>query len=133
MSRIRIEPPSTIHLIGICGTGMGALAGLLVARGYRVTGSDAHAYPPMSTELAALGIEVMEGYDAANLDHDPQLVVVGNVCRIDHPEAAAARARGLRYASLPRTVHDLFLAERRSLVVAFPQNPDNGGDVCPSR
>jgi UDP-N-acetylmuramate: L-alanyl-gamma-D-glutamyl-meso-diaminopimelate ligase len=118
MSRIDLEPPATVHLIGICGTGMGALAGLLRARGFVVTGSDARAYPPMSTDLEGRGIRVVEGYRAANLGHDPDLVVVGNVCRVDHPEAAAARERGLAYASLPRTVHDLFLAEREPIVVA---------------
>jgi UDP-N-acetylmuramate: L-alanyl-gamma-D-glutamyl-meso-diaminopimelate ligase len=97
---------------------MGALAGLLRQRGFNVTGSDLHAYPPMSTELERMGIKVVEGYRATNLDHKPGLVVVGNVCRVDHPEAAAARERGLNYASLPRVVHDLFLAEKQSLVIA---------------
>ncbi len=97
---------------------MGALAGLLVRRGYTVTGSDLHAYPPMSVELANLGITIMEGYRASNLDHRPDLVVVGNVCRPDHPEAQAARAMGLAYASLPHTVHELFLADKVPIVVA---------------
>jgi UDP-N-acetylmuramate: L-alanyl-gamma-D-glutamyl-meso-diaminopimelate ligase len=118
MKPLNLAPPATIHLIGICGTGMGALAGLLKTRGYEVTGSDLHAYPPMSTELESLGITVMEGYRAANLDHSPDLVVVGNVCRPDHPEAMAARERGLAFASLPTTVRDLFLAEKKSIVVA---------------
>ncbi len=118
MRELNIEPPATVHLIGICGTGMGALAGLLAARGYQVTGSDRHAYPPMSTELERLGIKVVEGYAASNLDHNPSLVVVGNVCRRDHPEAAAARERGLTYASMPRTFGELFLKQRRSLVIA---------------
>lgn len=105
-------------MVGICGTGMGALAGLLVARGFRVTGSDAAAYPPMSTELQSMGIDIMEGYRASNLDHQPDLVIVGNVCRVDHPEAAAARERGLKYVSLPAAVRDIFLPGKRSLVVA---------------
>ena len=85
MERMNLSPPATVHLIGVCGTGMGALAGLLKARGYAVTGSDAHPYPPMSTELAALGIPIFEGYRAANLAARPDLVVVGNVCKQDHP------------------------------------------------
>ncbi len=97
---------------------MGALAGLLVARGFTVTGSDAHAYPPMSTELKSLGIDIMEGYRASNLDHAPDLVVVGNVCRADHPEAVAAQKLGLKFASMPKTVHDLFIRDRRSIVIA---------------
>ncbi|HUT77654.1 MAG TPA: Mur ligase family protein [Polyangia bacterium] len=113
-----LAPPAVVHLIGVCGTGMGSLAGLLAAAGFRVTGSDARPYPPMSTQLAAQGIRVIEGYRPENLDHAPDLVVVGNVCRIDHSEAAAARERGLRYASMPRTLHDLFLVGREPLVVA---------------
>ncbi len=108
----------SVHLIGICGTGMGALAGLLAAKGYRVTGSDSHAYPPMSDELRRMGIEVMEGYRAENLDHNPDVVVVGNVCRPDHPEATVARDRGLTYQSMPRTINELFLKGNRSLVIA---------------
>jgi UDP-N-acetylmuramate: L-alanyl-gamma-D-glutamyl-meso-diaminopimelate ligase len=118
MDALHIEPPARIHLIGICGTGMGALAGLLVEQGFDVSGSDSHAYPPMSTDLAARGVRVVEGYRAANLDHRPDLVVVGNVCRPDHPEAAAAKQQGLRCASLPRVIHDLFLVDRFPIVVA---------------
>ncbi len=118
MEHISIKPPATIHLIGICGTGMGALAGLLKASGFRVTGSDRHAYPPMSTELRRLGIQVTEGYDESNLDHRPDLVVVGNVCRHDHPEAAAARSMGIKYASMPQTVRDLFLLDKQPFVIA---------------
>ncbi|MCP4674949.1 MAG: hypothetical protein GY854_05480 [Deltaproteobacteria bacterium] len=118
MKRLSLTPPATIHLIGICGTGMGALAGLLSTRGFQVTGSDLHAYPPMSTELERLGIDIKEGYRASNLDHDPDLVVVGNVCRRDHPEAEAARERGLVTASMPRTLCDLFLRDMSPLVIA---------------
>ncbi len=115
---LRLKPPAAVHLIGICGTGMGALAGLLSARGYRVTGSDAHAYPPMSDALTALGITVQQGYSPAHLDHGPDLVVVGNVCTKDHPEAKAAVERGLTCASLPRTLRDLFLVDHKPLVVS---------------
>ncbi len=67
-----------IHLIGICGTAMASLAGMLQAGGHRVTGSDSAAYPPMSDQLAAWGIQVFGSYDAANLAERPELVVVGN-------------------------------------------------------
>jgi UDP-N-acetylmuramate: L-alanyl-gamma-D-glutamyl-meso-diaminopimelate ligase len=118
MKHAGIKPPATIHLIGICGTGMGALAGLLVKKGFRVTGSDGHPYPPMSTELKNLGITIMAGYRESNLDHNPDLVIVGNVCRRDHPEAAAARKKHLQYVSLPRALHDLFLSDRKSIVIS---------------
>jgi len=115
---IDIKPPATVHLIGICGTGMGSLAGLLKSRGFTVTGSDAHAYPPMSTELERMGVEIMEGYNEKNLAHRPDIVVVGNVCRVDHPEAVAARKLELRYVSLPQIMHDLFLSNSKPLVIA---------------
>ena len=107
-----------IYLIGICGTGMGSLAGLLRLSGYHVRGADAGVYPPMSTHLAALDIAVWEGYDAAHLDYGPDLVVVGNACTPTHVEAAAARERGLPQLSFPETLARCFLNDRRSLVVA---------------
>src|SRR5579883_2467682 len=67
-----------IHLIGACGTAMASLAGMLQARGHRVTGSDAAAYPPMSDLLAKLGIPLLQPYAAENLDPPPDLVIVGN-------------------------------------------------------
>jgi len=106
-----------VHVLGVCGTGMGTFAGLLRERGYRVTGSDTGAYPPMSTALAGWGVEVREGYAAANLEPPPDLVVVGNVIRRENPEAAAVRQRGLRHTSFPEALGSLFLHDRRPLVV----------------
>jgi len=116
-----LPPPDAIrsvYLIGICGKGMGALAELLAEAGYTVRGSDEAAYPPMSTRLAARGIPVLEGYDAAHLDPAPDLVVVGNACTPAHPEAAAARERGLVQTSLPEALAHLFLSRRQPAVVA---------------
>ncbi len=107
-----------VHLIGVCGTGMGALAGLLRAAGHRVTGSDRAFYPPMGPALARWGVETIEGYDPGNLEPPPDLVVVGNVCRPDHPEARAAIDRGIPYASFPGALAAQFLEARRPLVVA---------------
>ena len=76
-----------IHLIGVAGTGMGAFAGLLKAAGHRVTGSDVAFYPPMGDALRAYGVETREGYHPDHLEPRPDLVVVGNVCRRDNPEA----------------------------------------------
>lgn len=106
------------YLIGICGTGMGSMAGLLQASGFPVRGSDAAAWPPMSTRLAELGIPVLEGYEAAHLDPAPGLVVVGNACTPTHVEAAHAREQGLVQASFPEALARYFLADRRSLVIA---------------
>ena len=109
---------STVYLIGICGTGMGSLAGLFQASGYLVSGSDDAAWPPMSTRLADLGIRVIQGYDAAHLEPAPDLVVVGNACTPRHVEAASARERGLTQASLPEALRRYFIEGRTSLVVA---------------
>jgi len=108
----------TIHLMGVCGTGMGAFAGLLQDAGYVVSGSDAGVYPPMSTQLEKAGIELMEGYQPGNLDHAPDLVVVGNVIRRDNDEAVGVRDRDLSYASFPETLSELFLKDRHPVVVA---------------
>jgi UDP-N-acetylmuramate: L-alanyl-gamma-D-glutamyl-meso-diaminopimelate ligase len=108
----------SIHLVGICGTGMGSFAGLLQAAGHAVRGSDDAVYPPMSDKLAAWGIEVRRGYRAENLDPAPDLVVIGNVIRRTNPEALAVVERGLAYTSFPAALGELFLADRHAIVVA---------------
>lgn len=112
------EALEDVYLIGICGTGMGSLAGLFQQAGFRVRGADANVYPPMSTRLAELGIPVHHGFDPAHLDPPPDLVVVGNACTPTHPEAAYARDRGLAQLSLPEALTRYFIRDRRSLVVA---------------
>ena len=107
-----------VHLIGIGGTGMGALAGLLKQAGHDVRGSDGPLYPPMSTQLAEAGVPVFAGFAAENLDWGPDCVVVGNVCGRDHVEVVAAGARGLALESFPSLLEKLLLPTRRSLVVA---------------
>lgn len=107
-----------IHLMGICGTGMGSLAGMLKASGFTVTGSDQHVYPPMSDFLADLGIEVESGYRPENLAARPDLVVVGNVITRKNPEAVALADLALPYLSFPQVLSHYFLAAKTSLVVA---------------
>ena len=104
--------------MGICGTGVGALAGLLRDSGFTVSGSDQNVYPPMSDFLANLGITVMKGYSAANLEPRPDLVVVGNVIRRDNPEALALVEARVPYVSMPQALGSRFLKEKTSLVVA---------------
>jgi len=106
-----------IHLLGICGTGMAALAGILKEQGYRVSGSDEHAYPPMSTFLQGLGIPVANGYAPGNLAPAPDLVVVGNVIRRDNPEAQAVLAHNLPRLSLPEALNRFLVGDRQSIVV----------------
>ncbi len=107
-----------VHLVGVAGTGMGALAGLLRSAGYRVTGSDVAFYPPMGEKLAEWGVETMRGYDPRHLDPRPDLVVIGNVARKDNPEARAAIDGGMPYRSMPGALEELFLAQRKSCVIA---------------
>ena len=107
-----------VHLIGIGGTGMGAVAGLLKAAGHDVRGSDTAVYPPMSEQLAALAVPVMIPYAAENLDWGPDYVVVGNVHGKDQVEVAAATARGLKLSSFPAVIGDQLLPGKTSIVVA---------------
>ena len=107
-----------IHLIGICGTAMASLAGLLQLQGHRVTGSDQAAYPPMSDLLRGLGIPIAEPFAEANLDPVPDLVVVGNAISRGNPEVEAVLDRRIPFTSLARLLHDEFLPGHESLVVA---------------
>lgn len=112
------ERPRHIHLIGICGTGMAAMAAMLQQQGFMVTGSDQNVYPPMSDFLAGLGIEVMAGYAAANLSVRPDLVIVGNVVRSTNPEAVELARLRIPYLSMPQALGHFFLEGKKSLVVA---------------
>ena len=106
-----------VYLIGVCGTGMAALAGLLKARGYRVTGADGGVYPPMSTFLEEQGIPVHDGYDSKHLDPEPDLVVIGNALSRGNPEVECVLDRGIRYASLPEALKAFFIRGKTSVVV----------------
>ena len=118
MTKRLLKDIRSIHLIGICGTGMGTLAAMLQEAGYLVRGSDENVYPPMSTFLASRNIEIKEGYRAGNLEPSPDLVVVGNVVRRDNPEAMAALEQGLDYCSMPQALHLFFLNSSQSVVAA---------------
>src|SRR5262245_20957691 len=97
---------------------MGALAGLLKAAGHEVRGSDTAVYPPMSEQLAALEVPVMQPYGAANLDWGPDKVVVGNAHGKDHVEVVAAQQRGIPLTSFPALLGEEFLGGRVSIVIA---------------
>ena len=107
-----------VHLIGIAGTGMSALAALLVEAGHRVSGSDTAFDPPVGPYLEDLGVECLAGWKSSNLDANPDLVVVGNVCRQDNPEAEEATKRGLQTVSMPGALREHVLLRRKPLVVA---------------
>jgi UDP-N-acetylmuramate: L-alanyl-gamma-D-glutamyl-meso-diaminopimelate ligase len=114
--------PKHIHLIGICGTAMASLAGMLQERGFRVTGSDAAAYPPMSTFLESLGIPVAQPFAEANLGSTsnprPDLVVIGNAISRGNVELEFVLDQRIPFCSLPQLLHDEFLVGKEVLVVA---------------
>jgi UDP-N-acetylmuramate: L-alanyl-gamma-D-glutamyl-meso-diaminopimelate ligase len=107
-----------IHLIGICGTAMASLAGMLQERGFRVTGSDAASYPPMSTFLESLGIPVAQPFAEANLQPRPGLVVVGNALSRGNVELEYLLDQRIPFCSLPQILHEEFLLGKEVLVVA---------------
>lgn len=111
------EEVKTIHLIAVCGTGMGALAGMLKEAGFEVTGSDHHVYPPMSTFLAERGIQIAEGFKAENLSHRPDLVVVGNAVSKDNPEVVGMFEMGLPFCSFPQALNRFFIHGKAALTV----------------
>ena len=113
----QIAPGAHIHLMGICGTAMASLAGLLKDRGFHITGSDQNVYPPMSTQLEELGIGIMQGYRAENLEPAPDLVIVGNVITAKHEEAVALMASNIPYTSLPEAMGQFVIGEREAFVM----------------
>jgi UDP-N-acetylmuramate: L-alanyl-gamma-D-glutamyl-meso-diaminopimelate ligase len=107
-----------VHILGICGTFMGGIAAIARAAGFTVTGSDRDVYPPMSTQLEALGITVTEGFDAAQLSPAPDVVVVGNVMTRGMPVIEELLESGLPYASGPEWLARAVLKDRWVLAVA---------------
>src|ERR1700687_5337554 len=107
-----------IHLIGICGTAMASLAGMLKQRAFHVTGSDAAAYPPMSDFLASLGIPLSQPFAVKNLDTRPAMVVVGNAISRGNMELEHVLDQRIPFCSMPQILHDEFLRGKEVLVVA---------------
>ena len=110
------EKPKHIHLMGICGTGMSSLAGILKDAAYHVTGSDQNIYPPMSDFLKELSIQVLEGYAAENLHPVPDLVIVGNVITKHNPEAVELARLNTPYLSLPQALRHFAIGNKKSIV-----------------
>ena len=107
-----------VHILGIAGTFMGGLAAIAKAAGFRVTGSDLNVYPPMSTQLTALGIDYVQGYGAEQLDLRPDIVVVGNALSRGSPVVEAMLDRGMPYTSGPLWLAEQVLQNRHVLAVA---------------
>ncbi len=107
-----------IHLIGICGTGMASLAGMLKSQGHLITGSDQNIYPPMSLFLESLSIPVFDGYRSEHLHPEPDLVIVGNVVTKENPEAVELSSLRLPYLSFPQAIGHFALKDKRSIVIS---------------
>ena len=107
-----------LHILGICGTFMGGIAAIAKAAGHRVTGCDANVYPPMSEQLAALGIDLIQGFGAEQLALDPDVWVIGNVVTRGNPLMEAILDRGDRYVSGPQWLAEEVLLGRHVLAVA---------------
>ena len=107
-----------IHIIGICGTFMGGIARLATELGHQVTGSDQQVYPPMSDQLRALGIDLIEGYRAENIDKTVELVIIGNALSRGNPEVEAVLNQKLSYCSGAQWLHDNVLGQRWVLAVS---------------
>src|ERR1044072_2053298 len=107
-----------LHILGICGPFRGGIAAIAKTAGYRVTGCDANVYPPMSDQLRALGIELIEGYGTDQLALKPDLFVVGNVVPRGNPLAGAMLDAGAAYTSGPQWLAEYVLRDRHVLAVA---------------
>jgi UDP-N-acetylmuramate: L-alanyl-gamma-D-glutamyl-meso-diaminopimelate ligase len=119
MDKNRIpEDVRTIHLIAVCGTGMGALACMLRDLGFEVTGSDQRMYPPMSDFLVKKGIRIMDGFKAEHLSHAPDLVIVGNAVVRENPEAVELHRMGLNFCSMPQALNRFVAGGKKTLLVS---------------
>ena len=107
-----------IHLVGICGTAMASLAGMLQRKGFRITGSDQNVYPPMSTFLQDLGISILRGFSESHLRPRPDLVVIGNAVSRGNPEVELTLNEKIPYRSLPEILKEVFIRGKTSVVVA---------------
>jgi UDP-N-acetylmuramate: L-alanyl-gamma-D-glutamyl-meso-diaminopimelate ligase len=107
---------SKIHLIAICGTGMGALACMLKNLGFEISGSDQHVYPPMSEFLREQGIQIMEGFKAENISDAPDLVVVGNAVSRDNPEVQQLMQVGTPFCSMPQALNRFVARDKETIV-----------------
>jgi UDP-N-acetylmuramate: L-alanyl-gamma-D-glutamyl-meso-diaminopimelate ligase len=111
------ENTKHVHFTAVCGTAMGALAGMLKDLGYTVTGSDQDVYPPMSVFLEKKGIKVSSPFSGQNLSESPDLVVIGNAVSRTNPESVAVMENGLNYCSMPQAINALASKGKKQLVI----------------
>ena len=107
-----------IHLVAVCGTGMGALACMLKEQGYEISGSDQKIYPPMSDFLMDHGITIKDGFKPEHISHEPDLVIVGNAVSRDNPEIAKMSEMGIPFCSMPQALNRYVVADKKTLLIA---------------
>jgi len=117
MTQKRDKTIETIHLIAACGTGMGTLACILKEMGYKVSGSDQNVYPPMSDFLKEKGIKLFQGYNSGNLEHAPDLVIIGNAVTKENVEAKAVLKQGIKYLSMPQAVNKFIAKDKKIILI----------------
>lgn len=117
VSDIILKPSAKIHIMGVCGTAMSALAGLLKKKGYAVQGSDKAFYPPASEELKRLGIPILKGYKKENIHKNLDLIIVGNVVSKKFPSAEALLNSYLPYISLPEALNSFIIGNKNTIMV----------------
>jgi len=115
---MELKSGSHVYLMGICGTAMASLAGILKAKGFQVSGSDSNPYPPMSTQLESLGIKIKTPYQAQNLNPKPDFMVVGNVISANNPEAVELMKLGIPYSSLTKALGELILKNHETICIS---------------
>ena len=107
-----------IHLIAVCGTGMGALACMLKNLGFEITGSDHKIYPPMSDFLVEQGVHIMDGFNAAHISDGTDLVIVGNAVTRENPEAKKMKQMGIPFCSMPQALNHFVAQDKKTLVIS---------------
>ena len=117
MIQKRDKTIETIHFIAACGTGMGTLACILKEMGYKVSGSDQNVYPPMSDFLKEKGIKLFQGYNPGNLEHAPDLVIIGNAVTKENVEARAVLKQGIKYLSMPQAVNKFIAKDKKIILI----------------
>ena len=115
---LKIKKGSLIYFVGIAGTAMSGLAGVLKSKGFKIQGSDQNIYPPMSTQLKQMKIPVMEGYNAARINENIELAVLGNAISQNNIEAQAIIKKKIPYMSLPEFIGSFLIQDKQSLVVS---------------
>ncbi len=106
-----------IHIMAVCGTGMGALACMLKEMGYNITGSDQNVYPPMSTFLLDKGIHLLNGFNEENIHPDTDLVIIGNAVRKNNPEAVTVKEKNICFCSMPQALNHFVAKEKQTILI----------------